>query len=86
MDATVSKRNSPIYNLPDKPIPFILAVEELETDEFHRQTQAIAEYWRSKGFPVDIIHMVGLHHYSVVNELARAKSPLNQAVLRQINR
>ena len=84
MDAEVSKRNSPIYNLPDKPMPLILAVGELETDEFHRQTQIFAESWRSKGFPVDTLHMAGFHHYSVVNELARPKSPLNQAVLGQI--
>ncbi len=84
MDVTVSKRNSPLYNLPDKPIPLILAVGELETDEFHRQTQIFAKSWRSKGFPVDIIHMAGFHHYSVVNEIARAKSPLNQALLGQI--
>jgi arylformamidase len=84
MDAAISKRNSPICNLPDKPMPLILAVGELETDEFQRQTQIFAECWRSKGFPVDIIHMAGFHHYSVVNELAREKSPLNQAVLRQI--
>ncbi|MEJ2221889.1 MAG: alpha/beta hydrolase [Desulfobacterales bacterium] len=84
MDAAVSKRNSPLYNLPDNSIPLILAVGELETDEFQRQTQILAECWRSRGFPADVIHMAGFHHFSVVNELVRSKSPLNQAVLRQI--
>jgi arylformamidase len=84
MDAAVSKRNSPLCKLPDKPVPLILAVGDLETDEFHRQTRIFAESWRSKGFPVDIIHMAGLQHYSVVNEIARAKSPLNRAILEQI--
>jgi arylformamidase len=84
MDAAVSKRYSPVYHLPDKPISLILAVGDLETDEYHRQTQIFAESWRSKGLPIDILHMVGLHHYSVVNEIARAKSPLNQAIMGQI--
>lgn len=84
MDAAVSKRNSPLYNLPEKPIPLILAVGDLETDEFHRQTRIFAECWDSNGFPVAIIHMAGLHHYSVVNEIASTKSPLNQAILDQI--
>jgi len=85
MDAAASKRNSPVYNLPDSRLPLILAVGELETAEFRRQTQTIAECWRSKGFPVDIVQMAGFHHYSIANELARAKSPLNRAMLRQIN-
>ena len=84
MDAAVSRRNSPLFHLPDRPIPLILAVGNLETDEFHRQTRILAESWRSRGFPVDIFHMAGLHHYSVVNEIARVKSPLNQAILGQI--
>lgn len=84
MDAAVSKRNSPLNRLPDKRVPLILALGDLETDEFRRQTRIFAESWRSKGFPVDIIHMAGLQHYSVVNEIARAKSPLNRAILEQI--
>ena len=84
MDADVSRRNSPLYHLPDKPIPLLLAVGDLETNEFHRQTQIFAESWRLKDFPVDTLHMAGLHHYSVVNEIARVKSPLNQAILGQI--
>jgi len=85
MNATVSKRNSPIYDLPQKGMPLILAVGELETDEFHRQTQTYAECWRSKGFPLEVIQMAGLHHFSIVDELAHPRSPLNRAMLRQIH-
>jgi arylformamidase len=85
MDATVSKRNSPIYDLPQKGMPLILAVGELETDEFHRQAQTYAECWRSKGFPLEVIQMAGFHHFSIVDELAHPRSPLNQAVLGQIH-
>ncbi len=85
MNAAVSKRNSPIFHLPQQGLPLILAVGELETDEFHRQTQAYAECWRSQGFPLEIIHMAGFHHFSIVDELARPQSPLNRAVLRQIH-
>jgi arylformamidase len=84
MNATVSKSNSPIYDLPQKGMPLILAVGELETDEFHRQTQTYAECWRSKGFPLEVIQMAGFHHFSIVDELANTRSPLNQAFLRQI--
>ena len=85
MDAAVSKRNSPIYDLPQEGMPMILAVGELETDEFHRQTQTYAECWRSQGFPLEVIQMAGLHHFSIIDELANPQSPLNQAVLGQIH-
>jgi arylformamidase len=62
----------------------ILAVGELETDEFHRQTQTYAECWRSRGFPLEVIQMDGLHHFSIIDELANPHSPLNRAVLGQI--
>ena len=85
MNASVSRRNSPIYDLPQKGMPLILAVGELETDEFHRQTQTYAECWRSKGFSLEVIQMTGLHHFSIVDELAHPQSQLNQAVLGQIH-
>ena len=84
MDEAVSKRNSPLYDLPQSGIPMILAVGELETDEFHRQTQTYAESWRSRGFPLEVIQMGGYHHFSIIDELARPQSPLNQAVIDQI--
>ena len=86
MDAAVSKRNSPLYDLPQKGMPMILAVGELETDEFHRQTHTYAECWRSRGFPLEVIQMAGSHHFSIIDELANPQSQLNRAVIDQIQK
>jgi arylformamidase len=78
-------RNSPIYNLPNQSTPLIIAVGDLETDEYRRQSKEFAKRWQDKGFTVERVRMPGLHHYSVVDQLVRPNSPLQTAVLRQMH-
>ena len=86
MDEEVSKRNSPGIHLPELATPLILTVGGLETEAFQRQTEDYADRWRSKGLPLEVVAMPGFHHYTVVDELANPASPLNRAVISQINR
>jgi len=86
IEKDVSRRNSPIIQLPEVEIPLILSVGGLETDDFQRQSAEYAARWQSTGFPLEVINMPGFHHYSVIDELANPASPLNRAVIRQISR
>jgi len=85
METDVSRRNSPIIQLPEVETPLILSVGGLETEEFQRQTAAYAARWQSTGFPLEVIDMPGFHHYSVIDELANPASPLNRALISLIN-
>jgi arylformamidase len=85
LDAASAVRNSPIYHPPISRVPLILAVGSFETNEFLRQTQAFAEHWKATGLPLKMIDMTGFNHYSIIDELANSKSPLNAAVRNQVS-
>jgi len=90
MDADTAARNSPIRHLNRvTPAPLILCVGGDETDEFLRQQAAFADAWAqnvtSAGAPVTVVDAPGHHHFTVVDELARADSPLNRAVRDQMS-
>jgi arylformamidase len=55
-------------------VPVALAVGEAETDEFHRQSHALAEAWPELRTRVAIIP--GANHYSIVEDLAKRGSAL----------
>ena len=84
MDAAVAARNSPILHVPSRAGSLMLCVGGAETDEFLRQQAAYAEAWRARRLPLEIVAAPGLHHFSVVDELARPAGALNQAVRRQM--
>jgi len=85
LNADIVARNSPINHPPVMDVPLILTVGSLETDEFLRQTWEFSKYRIAIGSPVEIVDMPGFHHYSVVDELANPKSPLNSSVRSQMS-
>ena len=74
-------RLSPLYHLPDTPVPLVLAVGGLETEGFHNQTAAMDAAWRAKGYPVVRVEAPHCNHFNLVGELALPDSPLTQATL-----
>jgi arylformamidase len=94
MDEATAARNSPIWLLDRMtPAPLILCVGGIETDEFHRQQADFAAAWAAAwsaapppaGAPLTVVDAPGMHHFVVVDELAKAESPLNRAVRDQMS-
>jgi hypothetical protein len=49
------------------PLSLVVAVEESE--EFHRQSREMRDFWQKKHWPVELIIPAALDHFSVVNDL-----------------
>ena len=79
-----ARRLSPLYHLPDTPVPLVLAVGGLETEGFHNQTAAMDAAWRAKSYPVVRVEAPHCNHFNLVGELALPDSPLTQATLAMI--
>ncbi len=69
MSREEAERNEPLAQ--DYPVraPLSLVVAVDETPEYHRQSQAMADLWRSLGYPVELLVPEGLNHFDVVNQL-----------------
>ena len=71
--------------MPTQSPPLILSVGTAETDEFLRQQEDFAAAWRAAHLPLEIADQPGDHHFEVVGRLGKPRSPLHQAVMRQIS-
>ena len=81
MDAAEARRNSPIDLSPVTTAPIAAVVGGAESAEFQRQTRAFAEAWRSRGVTVEEIVAPGCNHFTVLDLLAEAGSPVHAASL-----
>jgi arylformamidase len=79
LDLAAAKRLSPAFLQPAFTIPILLAVGGDESDEFKRQTQLLMDSWSHPG--MQNIALPGANHFTVVEELAKADSPLHRAAL-----
>jgi arylformamidase len=85
LTAEMARRNSPVHVVPAAAGgSLLLAVGELEGDEYHRQTESLAAAWRRRGLGADVMDMAGHDHFSIVTELASPGSLLSRAILRQM--
>jgi arylformamidase len=85
LTAEMARRNSPVHAVPAAACgPLLLAVGELEGDEYHRQTESLAAAWRRRGLVAEVMDMAGHDHFSIVTELGRLGTPLSRAILRQM--
>ena len=71
---------SPLDLAPLAPTPLVVAVGEIETSEFHRQSAALADAWSASGCPVEELLVAGRHHFDLPNDLGDLVTPLGQAV------
>lgn len=81
MDPEMAKRNSPA--LLDYPIeaPLLLIVGKDESDEYHRQSEVMAEKWRKLGYPQQLHVPDGLDHFAIVDSLIDPNAELVQRQL-----
>jgi arylformamidase len=77
LDLAAAKRNSPVLHVPATQVPLVLAVGEIESDEFRRQQRLLACAWST--IPVREIVVPGCHHFSIPLELADTQRPLFRA-------
>ena len=40
-----------------------------ESEEYHRQTRLMADFWRARGAPTEVIVPDNLDHFSIVDSL-----------------
>lgn len=83
MDGDAAARNSPCNRLPTLRGPLLLPVGELESPEFHRQTQLLCDAWKDVT-PTPMI-VERRHHFSIMLELADASSLLFQETAQMMN-
>jgi arylformamidase len=86
LDAEAARRNSPALLKPAWPAPLAFAVGGAESAEFHRQSRDFAACWADLGCPVEHVEAPDCNHFTVVEQMAIATSPLARAMLRLLKR
>lgn len=69
LDLQSARQNSPVLSSPTLNIPLDLIVGGDEPEEFHRQSQHLANQWK-KQLAVHYRSLVNFNHFTVVNELS----------------
>lgn len=85
LDDAEARRQSPLFHLPTRHAPLLLAVGEQETTGFHHQTAAYAQAWKQAVGPVQVMTVPQRNHFDIVLDLADAGTELARAVLAQIH-
>lgn len=77
LDEAKAREASPIlWKPPAKECTFVAAVGGDESEEFIRQSLAIAEVWSKAGVKAECVVVPGGNHFTVVEELARGESAM----------
>ena len=80
MDAETARRNSPALLPGIGDAPLIAAVGALESAEFHRQANTLAERWRQRSAAVEVLAVPASNHFTIVEQLARQGVLLERAL------
>jgi arylformamidase len=75
MDADSARRNSPLFALPDRLPPLVVAVGEHETDEFGRQHADFVAAARARGADVRDMVVPGRNHFDLPFDLGSPGLP-----------
>lgn len=82
MDHEMAQRNSPALLKYPIAAPLLLVVGKDESDEYHRQSEEMAEKWGTLGYEHELFIPDGLDHFAVVDSLI---DPHADLVRRQLN-
>jgi arylformamidase len=69
------------WSAPPKARVFAAAVGGLESEEFLRQSRALARIWRQAGVTAEDVVVANTNHFTIVDELTRPTSPMFKSVL-----
>ena len=81
MDINEAKANSPIFYPVPKTVPIVMAVGNIETAEFKRQSQMMTETLRGQGLEVQFKVIDERNHFDVIIDLAEKSSWLSQQAI-----
>ncbi len=84
LDEPKAEVMSPIGRSMIAPVPLVVAVGEIETSEFHRQTAEFAERKRTQGHGVTAFQATGRQHFDLPYDLGNAESRLGRLTLAMI--
>jgi arylformamidase len=59
--------------------PLLVAVGANETEDYLRQSRELADYWRAKGNPAELLELTGKHHFDAVLDWADPGSAVFRA-------
>ncbi|HYD82153.1 MAG TPA: alpha/beta hydrolase [Paucimonas sp.] len=85
LDPDAAARLSPLFHLPARGCPLLLAYGEHETAEFQRQSRDYLAAWRARGFAGECADMPGTNHFDVILKLAESESPLTRGLMRMMD-
>jgi len=80
MDKEMAIRNSPVFKEPVAFCPLLIAVGAAETNEFIDQSKTMNAEWRNKNIPTELMILLGLNHFSVLDSFCDANSLLHQSM------
>lgn len=81
LDPAQAMKESPALHAPLTGVPLTLWVGDEERPEFLRQTRLLCERWRPRLPEMSAIYEAGKNHFSVIDGLTRAESPLTRCLL-----
>ena len=82
LEVSTAQRYSPLHRVPTRALPpAVFAVGGDETPAFLQQNQQMAHAWQQAGHPAQVEEVPGTDHFTVLEELVRAGSPLQRRVL-----
>ncbi|MDW7711441.1 MAG: alpha/beta hydrolase [Deferrisomatales bacterium] len=81
LDTATARAMSPLYHLPERGCPLVLAYAEAETDEFKRQSLRYGGAWAARGFPVECFEVFGRNHFDVILDWQDPGAALTRAAL-----
>lgn len=81
LTAEMARANSPLFLKPATDAPIAITVGGAESDEFRRQSKALADEWKDHA-PVEFFEMPGLNHFTILTDTANRDNPLTEARLR----
>ena len=85
MDEDEARAASPILWLADGNQKFEAWVGGAESSEYHRQGRELAERWTMLGTPTQYVSVGDENHFTVVDELTRADSPMVEKIVELVN-
>ncbi len=75
----VAAQVSLLKHQPGRVCPMLVAVGQMETEDYRRQSRDVVDHWRSQGNDCELFELPGKHHFDAVLEWADAQSPLFKA-------
>ncbi len=76
MDAAVTARNTPVAQNYPVAAPILIVLGDDESEEYHRQTRVMDEFWRGLGYPAEVYVPKDLDHFSIVDSLIQPDTEL----------